>query len=75
MDQLGRHSVARSPGQRPGFRRWLRQYGRSGSMWWVEDLPGLECHDGDLPLVDDGEDTTTALGRPDPEVMQAAGPA
>jgi hypothetical protein len=29
-------SVAGDPGHRPGSRRWLRQYRRSGSIRWVE---------------------------------------
>ena len=29
-------SVAGDPGHRPGSRRWLRQYRRSGSVRWVE---------------------------------------
>ena len=38
-----------------------------------EDLAGLERDDGDLALVGDGEDATTTMGRPDPQVMQAPG--
>ena len=30
--------VARDPGHRPGSRRWLRQYRRSGSIRWVERI-------------------------------------
>ena len=40
-----------------------------------EDLAGLEREDGDLALIDDGQDAATAMGGPDPQVVQAAGPA
>ena len=37
-----------------------------------EDLAGLEGDDGDLVLVDDGEDALPGMGGPDPQMMQAA---
>jgi hypothetical protein len=40
-----------------------------------EDLARVEGNDGDLVLVDDGEDAPAGVGGPDPEVMQTAGPA
>jgi hypothetical protein len=40
-----------------------------------EDLAGVERDDGDLPLVDDGQDAAAAMGSTDAQVMQAAGPA
>ena len=43
--------------------------------WRGEDLAGLEGDDRDLALVDDGEDAPTGVGGPDPQVVQAAGPA
>ena len=43
--------------------------------WHREDLAGVEGDDGDLLLVDDGEDPPAGMGRADLEVVQAAGPA
>ena len=40
-----------------------------------EDLVGPEVDDGDLALVDDGQDPATSMGGADLEVMQATGPA
>ena len=40
-----------------------------------EHLAGLERDDGDFPFVDDREHAATPVGRPDPEVMETAGPA
>ena len=40
-----------------------------------QHLAGPEVHDRDLALVDDGQDAATAMGGPDPEVMEAARPA
>ena len=40
-----------------------------------QDLARVESDDGDLTLVDDGEDALTGVGGADPQVMQTAGPA
>ena len=40
-----------------------------------EDLAGAEVDDGDLALVDDGEDPTAGMGHAELEVAQAAGVA
>jgi len=40
-----------------------------------QDFARVEGHDGDLLLLDDGQDAATAMGGPDAEVMEAAGPA
>ena len=37
-----------------------------------EDLTGAEVDDGDLTLVDDGQDPSTGMGGADSEVVQAA---
>jgi hypothetical protein len=39
-----------------------------------EDLAGLERDDGDLVLVDDGEDTRSGVGGGDPEMVETASP-
>ena len=39
-----------------------------------EDLAGVEGDDGDLSLVDDGEDAPAGMDRADIEVVQAASP-
>ena len=39
-----------------------------------EDRAGLECDDGDLALIDDGQDAATTMGGPDPQMVLAAGP-
>ena len=40
-----------------------------------EDLTGGEVDDGDLALIDDGQDPTTGMGRADLEMVHAAGSA
>jgi hypothetical protein len=40
-----------------------------------EDLAGAKVDDGDLALVDDGEDPTAGVGHAELEVAQAAGVA
>ena len=40
-----------------------------------EDLAGVEGDDRDLCLVDEGEHPPAGMGRPDPQVVQTAGPA
>jgi hypothetical protein len=39
-----------------------------------EDLAGVEAHDRDLLLVDDGQDPSAGVGRTDLEVVQPTGP-
>src|SRR6476660_181284 len=40
-----------------------------------KDLARVEGNHADRVLVDDGQDASTGMGSPDPQVMQAAGPA
>jgi hypothetical protein len=40
-----------------------------------QDLARVEGDDGDLALVDDGEDAPTGMSGSDPEVMQSTRPA
>ena len=66
--------VIGDPGHRPGSRRVLRQYPRSGSIRWLErTLTGVEGDDRDLVLVDDGEDPAAGVGRADLQVVQPSG--